>query len=299
MFGSYDVVFGFGDCFEYCIKKKSAKRFVLYSTGSPAFIQNQRALEAFFRFKRYNNTPKIDSFSKYIRITESMWPAQLVESDAIVTIGNNYIKELFLRFHDNVYNIPSTCFHTKVAEEDINEQDVEKNSFIWFGGNGTIHKGLDLCIEAAIRLNAKLYIVGPVDEEIGAFRKRLSQYPNNIIYLGFLSVDSVELRDILNRVVFNILPSCSESMATSIITLAYNYGSIPIITQECGVDITDDVIFIDDLTVASVVSSMTYALSLGDDDISRRRANIKSEYQSKHGNRCFYGMLKSSLEKAL
>ena len=29
---------------------------------------------------------------KYIRLTENVWPRQLIESDAIITIGNDYVK---------------------------------------------------------------------------------------------------------------------------------------------------------------------------------------------------------------
>lgn len=294
--GEYDLVIGFGDCFEYALEKDIGKKYILYSTGSPAFIQNENALEAFYRFKKTNPSVLIGSATKYIRITESVWPRQLVDSDAIIAIGNEYIKSLFSKFHSEVHCIPSTCFD--LGDIPISE-DVELKSFIWFGGKGCIHKGLDLCIDAFIGTNLKLYIAGPLDEEIAIFKDKLDSYPNNIEYLGPLLIETDSFKSFMNRIPFVILPSCSEGMATSIVTLAYNFGTIPIVTKECGIDFTPELIEINSLSLSAVNEAITEALTLTPKKIFERRHVIRNTFRKNHSNDVFKLDFMKVLSKAL
>lgn len=296
IFGKYDLVIGFGDCYEYSLKENIGDKYILYSTGSPAFIQNENALEAFHRFKKSTPSGLMGSSTQYIRITESVWPRQLVESDAIITIGNKYIKSLFNKFHPEVHCIPSTCFD--LGNIPISE-DVEVKSFIWFGGKGCIHKGLDLCIDAFIGANLKLYIAGPLDEEIAIFKDKLDSYPNNIEYLGPLLIESNFFKSFANKIPFAILPSCSESMATSIVTLAYNFGTIPIVTKECGFDFAPELIEIKSLSLASVNDAITEALKLSPEEIFKRRCEIRELFRKNHTNEVFKSEFMKALSEAL
>lgn len=296
IFGKYDLVIGFGDCYEYALTENIGDKYVLYSTGSPAFIQNQNAIESLHRFRLSNDDLKVFLSSKYIRTTENLWINQLTNSDSVITIGNVYIKSLFEKFSSQVHCIPSTCFDTQVKEVDFPVLDIDTNSFIWFGGKGCIHKGLDLSIDAAISMKVKLYIVGPLDDEIEIFREKLIKYPNYLFYIGFLSVDSLEFHNIANKTPFAILPSCSEGMATSIVTLAYNYGTIPLVTKQCGLDIESDIIEIEKLDLISVKKSMSSALSLDINEICDRKKSIRMRYQKLHNNREFQKNFESALK---
>ncbi|MFM5411789.1 hypothetical protein ACET9F_14965 [Aeromonas veronii] len=296
IFGKYDLVIGFGDCYEYALKENVGDKYILYSTGSPAFIQNENALEAFHRFKESTPSGLIGSSTQYIRITESVWPRQLIESDAIITIGNKHIKSLFNRFHSEVHCIPSTCFD--LGDIPISE-NVEVKSFIWFGGKGCIHKGLDLCIDAFIGTNLKLYIAGPLDEEIAIFKDKLDSYPNNIEYLGPLLIESNFFKSFTNKIPFAILPSCSEGMATSIVTLAYNFGTIPIVTKECGIDFTPELIEIKSLSLSAVHEAITEALTLTPKEIFERRSVIRNTFRKNHSNDVFKSDFMKILNKAL
>lgn len=296
IFGKYDLVIGFGDCYEYALKNNIGDKYILYSTGSPAFIQNENALEAFHRFKESNASVLMGPATKYIRITESVWPRQLVDSDAIITIGNNYIKSLFSKFHSDVHCIPSTCF--ELGDIAINDE-IEKNSFIWFGGKGCIHKGLDLCIDAVIGTNLKLYIAGPLDDEIAIFKDKLASYPNNVEYLGSLLIESDFFKSFANKIPFAILPSCSEGMATSIVTLAYNFGTIPLVTKECGLDFTPELIEIKSLSSSAVNEAITEALMLTPKEIFERRCTIRNSFRKNHSNAVFKSDFMKVLSKTL
>ncbi|HGV9228606.1 hypothetical protein [Citrobacter amalonaticus] len=302
IFGMYDLVIGFGDCFEYAITHNLGKKNILYSTGFPAFIQNQNALEALFRFKKNYPSKVIDSANKYVRITENVWPNQLVKSDAIITIGNEYIKKLFELFHDNIYCVPSTCFsldNTTANKDSIENSEIELNSFIWFGGKGCIHKGLDLCIDAFAGSQYKLYIAGPLDDEINLFQDKLLQYPENFDYLGFLDIESSEFNLLVKKIPFSILPSCSEAMATSIVTLSYNFGTIPVITKECGFDFNSDMIQIESLTLQAVQKAIWEASQLSIDNILSIKKSIRNHFIKYHNQHIFNEAFMLSLKKEL
>lgn len=297
IFGNYDLCFGFGDAFEYVINNNLSKKSILYSTGSPSFYQNSNSILAYKRFLNRDDSDKYINAAKYLRLTENTWPLQLVKSDAIVTIGNKYIENLF-SIYNKVYTIPSVFFKTVDYKCIIENRNYEnsKRKFIWFGGKGVLHKGLDLCIEAFKYINAELYIVGNIDDEINIFSGDISNF-NNIKYVGFVDVNSESFRDLLLMCSFSILPSCSESMATSVITLAGNGGVIPLITKECGFDFSSDLIEISSLNLNSVKESINHALSLTESQIKNMSYGIARYANDNHTEEKFSEMLRYAVKE--
>lgn len=145
----------------------------------------------------------------------------------------------------------------------------------------------------------KLYIAGPIDDEICIFNDILSTYPDNFEYLGFLSVNTEEFCEVVEHIPFCILPSCSEAMATSIVTLASNFGTIPLITKECGFDFDNEIIEINSLTIQSVKQALFKASLLTEDEIYIRISSIKRKYSSYHSNESFYSKFEYSLKEIL
>ncbi|WP_318510116.1 hypothetical protein [Photobacterium leiognathi] len=294
IFGNYDLVLGFGNCYEYALLNKIAKKYVLYSTGSPCLYQNQKAIEAIFRYEKSNSNMLQECFKKHVRFTESIWLNQLLFSDAIITIGNERTKKLFGKFHNNVYTIPAMSF--ELEDKNIkNELPLELNSFLWFGGKGSIHKGLDLCIDAAIKTNSILYVAGPLDDEIYLYQDKISKNPNNIKYVGFLDIESSEFDKYCKTIPFTILPSCSEGIATSIITLSYNYGTIPLLSKECGFDYDSYIYKIESLDLESVIGAIQKVNNLNLNEVLNQRECIKKYFRKKYSQNEFYTSFKNSL----
>lgn len=293
--GNYDLCIGFGDAFEFCLKNSLAKKSILYSTGSPSLYQNEQSVMSFKRYLHRDNSVRDVYPNKYLRFTEGFWPLQLIKSDAIVTIGNDYIAGLF-RKYNVVYRLPSICFHEINGIDIIRSRDYGKSKykFIWFGGKGIIHKGLDLCIDAFKGVDAELYIAGNISDEIEIFKNELSKC-NNIKYVGFLDVKSKDFRDLLLTCSFVILPSCSEGMATSIITLGLNGGIVPIVTKECGFDFNENCMKINSLTVESVRESILHAISLPEDVIIKMSYGIVSDFGKAHTKNQFILKLNDAL----
>lgn len=94
--------------------------------------------------------------------------------------------------------------------------------------------------------------------------------PENVIIHGFLNVESDFFSELAARCLYVILPSCSEGIATSVITAMGRGAMIPIVTKECGVDIDDFGISINALNCDSVCDSLRYCDAISDSELLTR-----------------------------
>ena len=84
-------------------------------------------------------------------------------------------------------------------------------------------------------LNLEIY--GPTSDSLFLkyYSEKIKNSPN-IMYNGFIDVGSKEFEDVCNRNSFQIFLSCSEGMATSVLT-CMRYGIVPIITYESSINV--------------------------------------------------------------
>jgi len=240
-YSKYSVIFGFGDPLEnsyYSPLTNSIIR-IFYSTGKSVYSQNfstmKRAKELYKRKGKW--------LLASTRALNKIWPAQIHLADAIIALGNDDTVESYTRYYENkVYRIPASYYklfdYTKILEQkNLNEA---KNHFLWFGGPGLIHKGLDILLDLfPTKPNIHLHICGNIQNEVEferVYYKELYKTPNIHTY-GFVDISSDAFKNILVKCCFAIFPSCSEGGTPSILNVMGNGGLIPIITKECSIDI--------------------------------------------------------------
>ena len=197
---------------------------------------------------------------------EAYWPWMhtTINSDMLILTGNAETKSSYSGLVDNIRTIPVPCIPSQL------KPNMQVNSgFLWFGGAGAVHKGLDLVLDAVDESpsNFILDICGPIEKE----KDFLILYENsflksNIKFHGMIDVNSNEMQKLINRNSFIILPSCSEGMASSVIT-CMQFGLIPIISKECGIDIKDHGILIEEITVLGVKKAIDKALGLNSEEV--------------------------------
>jgi len=165
-------------------------------------------------------------------------------ADYIEGFGNKTIHATYARFNKNIFPIHESVSKTfdYPVEKDFSKA---KRTFLWFGGGGAVHKGLDLALEAfATTPNLHLHIVGPVSAEkdfTSAYEKELS-LPNINLHSrpkidtnGNMTIDGKpfsEIADICGAIVYM---SCSEGTSGAVVQ-AMHAGLYPIITPETGID---------------------------------------------------------------
>lgn len=116
-----------------------------------------------------------------------------------------------------------------------------RNRFLWLGGKGLVHKGLDLILEAFAELTEmELLICGTVDAEkdfIKAYHNELN-VAQNIKKLGWVDVGSQAFYDVMSNCIALIHPSASELTSGSVITCMHG-GLIPVVSYQSGTSVHD------------------------------------------------------------
>ena len=121
--------------------------------------------------------------------------------------------------------------------------DFDSRTFLWFGGSGAVHKGLDLVLETFARQpHLKLHCVGPYERErdfVAAYARELYATPN-ITSHGWMLPSDGEFSRLASKAFAFVLPSCSEGMSTAAAT-CMRFGLIPIVTRRCGLDLPGEI----------------------------------------------------------
>lgn len=117
-----------------------------------------------------------------------------------------------------------------------------RSRFLWLGSEGMVHKGLDLVLEAFVGMpEYHLTVCGPVASEKDfeqAYFQELYHTPN-IHTHGWIDVEGSEFRELVNRCLGLVYPSCSDTSPGSVLTCLHA-GLLPIVSYESGVDIEKD-----------------------------------------------------------
>jgi hypothetical protein len=124
----------------------------------------------------------------------------------------------------------SAVFVPQYRKKDIAKT---RNNFLWLGGGGLVHKGLDIVMEAFVQTpDMHLYIAGNLREEPKFWRwasQLLSKHPN-IHNLGWMNVGSQEFDTIAQNCIGTVYASAAEGGPGSIAQVLH-WGLIPIVTK--------------------------------------------------------------------
>ena len=133
------------------------------------------------------------------------------------------------------HRLPNHAYDDVVPTEPARR---DPRRFLFLGGTGQVHKGLDLLLELfAGEPDLELVVCSPFHAErdfARAYRRELSGTPN-IRAAGFAEVKSAAFRELQAGCGAMILPSCSEGQAGSV-TTALSYGLPCVVSAECGFD---------------------------------------------------------------
>jgi len=217
-------------------------------------------------------------------------------SDCGILLGNSYtsktyekkIKKIFLLNPTGLINPRYSYYSRKTSKS--------KKNFVWFGSGGAIHKGVDILIDTfKENLEVNLYICGLNKQE--KMEMNMGEYPN-IVDLGFVDVNSELFLWLVNQCSYVILPSCSEGMATSVLT-CMNHSLIPVVTKETGIDIFDFGIEIGDFHVEHMKNIIKRACSLSDEEVENMHKKVFQYAREKFTIERFTGEFDMTMEEIL
>lgn len=163
------------------------------------------------------------------------------QADCATVLGNEFTMGTFRFAGKPLHRIPISAPLLYPFPENKDWNSCRK-TFLWFGSDGFVHKGLDLVLEAFSQMkDFKLIVCGPLEKEpkfCRAFHQELYRTPN-ITVAGWVDVNSPRFIEIANRCAGLVYPSCSEGGGGCVINCMHA-GLIPIASYESSVDITPD-----------------------------------------------------------
>ncbi len=266
---------------------------IFYATGAHWLFQNHAEYSRLFELQTrrgFSLTPR--------RIVS---PAlSLNHADFLTIIGNEFTEGTYSSI--NVPKFPIKISSTHIYKE-INQKDFDavRNQFIWFGGSGMVHKGLDLVLEAFTQMpEFQLFVIGKVEKETDFFEAYKNELCNtaNIKYVGPLDPSSQKFLSIVENSLGLVFPSCSEGSSGGVITTMHA-GLIPIISYESGISIRECGIILKENNISEIKNAVRYISSLDKDQLKSISNKCRDFALLNHTRDNFSDNFRNSIEKII
>ncbi len=200
-------------------------------------------------------------------------------------LGNRFTTDTYAYAKKPIARIPISATHLFPSPEH-KDFNAAKKQFVWIGGAGPLHKGLDLVLEAFVGMRDYTLVVcaklAPEDPFAQAFTQELYHTPN-IKMLGFVDQGSKEFAQVCSESVGVVSLSCSEGGGGSVIT-GMHAGLIPLVNYESSVDVGDFGTLLPNSDVETLQSALKN-LSVLPTDTLKERARRTWEYARAHHTR--------------
>lgn len=161
-------------------------------------------------------------------------------------------------------------------------------NFLWLGSGGAVLKGVDLAVEAFVKMpQAHLYIAGAIEREprLWQWLKPLLAAHPNIHYLGWVDVATPSFAKLANNCIGTIYPSASEGGGGAVAQLLH-FGLIPIVTQTATVRAASLGFEIESQDPATIIEDIQMhvqtMLEMPDSDLARRSAAVQAFAAAHH-----------------
>lgn len=219
-------------------------------------------------------------------------------ADLATLLGNDFTANTYKYAGKKIHRIPISTTHTFPSPENKNFEKIKKN-FVWIGGSGMAHKGLDLVLETFNDLpEFSLTILGKLSPDFGeAYKKELFN-THNIKYIGWIDPGSTEFKSIAINAVSIVYPSSSEGQTGSII-LAMHAGFIPIISYESGVDVENFGVILKENTIDEIKKQVHFIASLSIEELKKRSIEAWKYANENHTRENFSKKYKEFVTKLL
>lgn len=299
-FAQYDVIFGFGDVFQKYFESSLQRSVTIhYATGLQNRYQNLATIKRVQ--DTYERRGKLLLTSA--RLVPSSWSPQTTLVDGIILLGNEFSKSTFAKEYSGpMFALPAPYFEFHDGFTIASSiASVQVKRFLWFGSQGAVHKGLDLCLEYfAGRTDCILEVCGDLSSEkqfLEEYSAELFDCPN-IIYNGFVDLASADFIGIAARCEFVIFPSCSEGGSAGVVNAIANGGLIPIVSVATGL-VTGHEIRISHLSVHGVEEAVQMAMGLSSDVIRNLRNQNLASVRSNNNVTVFKANMKEAISEIL
>lgn len=287
----YDLVIGFRRAFENMLTRlKDSCTSIYYLTTTNSYTANMAELQRITDFERRNGK-RLD----YERLEYSCIDLKKIyECDGAICLGNDHTASTYAGMFKTLVTQNATGFDISIDRSGTEES----YDFMWYGGAGSLHKGVDLCIEAFRKISDhKLHIVGKLDNDVYEYYKDEIDASDNVIYHGYMYRDDEEFRSLCAKCTFSLGVSCSEGQSTAMLTTIFA-GLIPVCNDETGID-TEDYggIRIESVDVDDLSDLFRGLMDIRNEEIQERREKGRSMVMAGHTIQAYIKQLADNIVK--
>jgi hypothetical protein len=157
-------------------------------------------------------------------------------ADVATYYGNDYAVPFYGRYQSKLRKlwVCPTVNSTAYPRKDWSSA---KGRFLYFGSTSWVHRGLDLVLEAFLKMDLELLICGGDERFIEVYGDELKGR-KNIRYLGFVNPATPRFQEIIAETSAVVYASAAEGCSTSVVQ-CMRFGLIPIVTEATGLSVHD------------------------------------------------------------
>lgn len=279
----FKLIFGLEPVFcKACRKYKNAIK-IYYATG--AFVGHQNRM---VKSLTDTHNAKYHSTIPYRRTAPDNDGAYI--ADHILQIGSSYTIETYPK---ELRNKITKIHQSSQAIRELDNIDyAHANEYFFMSSSGNILKGLPQIIECFSRHTDKIvHIVGPIEDDVMSSLNKI--ITENIIFHGFMNVNSDEYLNIIKRCNFTIYPSSSEGGVPGGVLNCMKNGLIPIASRWSSFDdISDYGYILNGITSKDLDEALEWSLTLTSSEISSMKYKCKSYVENNYNLTNFFIELK-------
>jgi hypothetical protein len=291
----YDAVFSlinFLNCKEGIGDK--TKKILRMSMSDPAY-HNEVVTER----TEYVNVKRGSKLEVHRLLPDARHTHEAIDmADKVLMNGNDVIAATYPE------HLRDKLTHINVPASDIGNTPVRhtipaRREFLWHFGSGSIHKGLDLCLDVFKKHpELTLHIVGKLDPDFAKeFEHELSM--PNIHHHGWMLVSSQAFQNLLKNMFAFVAPSCSEGQSPAVAT-CLQLGLYPIISKQTGIDLPVGCgAYLEGITEADVERAVLKAMDMTDDQLLSEIEIIQPEALVKHSRAAYKATMQKYLSEVL
>ena len=213
-------------------------------------------------------------------------------ADLATILGNTFTIESYSYANKPIYRIPITS--TIEFEWKEREVDAVRNSYLWFGSSGFLHKGLDLVLEVFAGMpEFRLFVCGPFNKEHSFLKEYHHELfeSENIVPVGWVDVNGSEFTDVLDQCIGIVYPSCAEGGGGSVISCMHA-GVIPVVSREASVDVGDNGVTLAENTISEMRGTVSRLSQLSAKELEEMSRDTWQFASTVHSKTAFAGNYK-------
>lgn len=242
-YNGYDVIFGInGDAFIGSFTDTAEKEplRIFYTVGAQLFYSFETTVHNMKHFRARHGRWMLSSY-RYLAGNASNYYGYHL-ADNVICLGNNFVKDKYVKEYgseDKFYSLGAFFFPCDIKDSKGDFAGVRRN-ILWFGSSGMLHKGLDIAIDfVAGHPQFTLHICGgnSAEKDFWKFYKPIIDSHDNIIYHGFVDIESTKYAEIVNNCGILLNPSINEAGAASVLNVLGNTPMLPVYSRATGLDL--------------------------------------------------------------